>query len=105
MNEFDEDRARELKRVMNDPNTDEQTKLDCADELHDMCGRERVEEFAQLDAYDALEVMKNLAKTATAPEVRRQAAQSVEQYERAREAQIRKVTGDDAQLDGQEDDE
>lgn len=105
MSEFDEDKARQLKRVMDDPDTDEQTQLDCADELRDMCGRERVEEFAQLDAYDALEVMKHLAKTATDPEVRRQAAQSVEQYERAREAHIRKVTGDHAQLDGQEDDE
>ena len=90
-----EARVRELMRIMRDPSTDDQTRLDCISELLDMCDPERVAELARLDAFDALEVMKNLARTAKDPEVRRQAEQAVEQAEWARQAHIRKVTGDE----------
>jgi hypothetical protein len=95
MSEFNEDRARKLKLVMDDPSTDAQARINCADELLDMFDREHVAELARLDAYDALETMKELARTAKDPEVRRRAAHSVEDFELAQLAHIQKMTGGD----------
>nr|WP_314530873.1 hypothetical protein [uncultured Pseudomonas sp.] len=98
MSEFNEDRARELKRRMNDPSTDAQTQLDCADELLDMVDPEHVAELSRLDAFDALETVKELARSGKDPEARRLAKLSVKQAEQARLAQIQMVSGGAKQL-------
>ncbi|MCY1444017.1 hypothetical protein D9M71_604620 [compost metagenome] len=69
---------------------DARTKLDCCDKILDMCDPESVAELARLEAFDALECLKELARTDTDPEVRREAAQKVEQADRARQAYIRR---------------
>lgn len=94
MNEF-EAWVRTLIQLARDPETDPKVRAAADAELHDIAGPDAGRELAQLEAFDALEKLKELARSAKDPEVRRDAKQAVEQYELAREAYIRKVTGNE----------
>lgn len=56
---------------------------------------DRVRELARRHAPEALKVLKELAKSAKDPKIRRQAAQAVEDAERAGIGQLQKKADDD----------
>ncbi|MNC19063.1 hypothetical protein D3C75_669880 [compost metagenome] len=86
----DAERKQALLDIINDPATDEQTKLDCRKEMLDLEDPELVAELAQRYAEEALELMKEEARTAKDSDVRRKAREVVEHYEQARQAHIRR---------------
>lgn len=94
MNEVD--RVKELVRIMRDPDTDEQTKLDCADEILDMCDPEYIADLARNALFDALEGLKEDAANATDPEAKHRIEQQIEHIELARLTYIQRVTDDDS---------
>lgn len=94
MNEVD--KVKELVRIMRDPNTDEQTQLDCATQILDMCDPVYVGDLARNALFDLLEGLKEDLTNATDPEVRRRIELQIEEVELARLAYIQRITGGEA---------
>lgn len=90
----DAERKQALLDIINDPATDEQTKLDCCNEILELEDPERVAELTQRYANEALERTKEQVRTAIDPEVRRKAREAVEHFEQARQAHIRRLPDD-----------
>ncbi|MNR68977.1 hypothetical protein D3C85_1938970 [compost metagenome] len=60
-----------------------------------MCDPEYVADLARDVTFDLLEGLREDARTTNDPEIRRQIEQQINQIEQARQAYIRRVTGDE----------